>query len=104
MRQRLGRERTQVIKNPAVNFIKVKRANFSYETSLRQLFSSYMYVKNDVRTKNLYVNVDEIDTNKNLEGITGLMQMGPNVGMEDDCLKHGIFKHLRGSKERFNAD
>jgi len=79
MRQRLGRERTQVIKNPAVNFINVKRANFSYETSLRQLFSSYMYVKNDVRTKNLYVNVDEIDTNKNLEGITGLMQMGPNV-------------------------
>jgi len=28
-----------------VNFINIKRANFSYETSFWQLFSSYMYVK-----------------------------------------------------------
>ncbi len=41
--------------NPGVNFINIKRANFSYEMSFRQLFSSYMYVKNDVRMKNLYV-------------------------------------------------
>ncbi len=34
-----------------VNFINIKRANFSYETLFWQLFSSYMYVKNDVRTK-----------------------------------------------------
>jgi hypothetical protein len=45
----------------AVNFINNLRTNFSYETSFRQLFSRYMYVKKDIRTKNSYVNVDEID-------------------------------------------
>ncbi len=30
---------------PCVNFINIKRANFLYKTSFRQLFSSYMYVK-----------------------------------------------------------
>jgi len=33
----------------------------------RQLFSRYMYVKNDIRTKNSYVYVDEIDTNISAE-------------------------------------
>ncbi len=35
--------------------------------SFWQLFSRYMYVKNDIRTKNSYVYVDEIDTWKTFE-------------------------------------
>jgi len=40
--------------SPEVNFINVKRANFSYECHVSAAFSSYMYVDNDVRMKNSY--------------------------------------------------
>ncbi len=48
---------------PIVNFINVKRANFSYKRWFWQLFSSYMYVAETtfVRKKRAK-NVDEIDT------------------------------------------
>ncbi len=46
-----------------VNFINLKRTNFSYETSFRQLFSSDMYVKKLTFVQKICTfNVGEIDT------------------------------------------
>ncbi len=38
-------QRPEILHSPGVNFINIKRANFLYETSFWQLFSSYMYMK-----------------------------------------------------------
>jgi len=52
-----------VILGPTVNFINVKRANFSYERWFWQLFSTYMYVAETTFVRNIRTfNVDEIAT------------------------------------------
>ncbi len=45
-----------------VNFINIKRTNFSYARWFRQLFSSYMYVAETTFVRKIRTfNVDEID-------------------------------------------